>query len=591
MIATENNSPESNDDRKIGKHIVLFILPIMCFLIGSLLEIFSTYNNKQLGQSDPVIVVLTTIGLLAIPSTIHFWIWLCLRGNKKNDKFCKFFDRTMFFSVASFTIPQILFHIILLIISNDRYISHYWFFIFFGIASIITFLFLISMILMVILVNYDLLKNKDTNTTPTEGFLKWLGRFPRLDFWNDFFEINDLKFEMQRFPFWRALHFFAIFLSISYCFGLIFAFYDTGLRLFSNEMALVVENVNGKLPTSTSKTESNVNSQNLQTTTNLNPINTKEKTDSTKRYFQSNLTDNESNDTKMPLCFYFPDGTHLFDAEPKYLKKYDNASTGFDDAMKRKSINDESITKVVNFIMKSLIERTSDNNPTSRLINKMMRIELNGYADEASLTKLKDSYASNFELSSARNIAVQNIIYQELKEQNFKGWRQLEWVLFPHSNQKKTLETNCIINSNNAFQNKTSYWRVVEIYIRETNDQQTEMIWATRDALNKTNESINEISKKQDDNLKFFNSLQKGNPTPPQTNPSDEKYRTPILLDYLYFTIGVVTTNAAGDIKPAAPLARFLISIISFFQIFFLVGFFSTLLSLRNKEKNVGITG
>lgn len=56
------------------------------------------------------------------------------------------------------------------------------------------------------------------------------------------------------------------------------------------------------------------------------------------------------------------------------------------------------------------------------------------------------------------------------------------------------------------------------------------------------------------------------------------------LMDYQYFAMSTITTTGYGDIRPLTPYAKFLCTLASVTEFFFIVVFFNTLLSLRRKN-------
>jgi hypothetical protein len=59
------------------------------------------------------------------------------------------------------------------------------------------------------------------------------------------------------------------------------------------------------------------------------------------------------------------------------------------------------------------------------------------------------------------------------------------------------------------------------------------------------------------------------------------------MVDYVYFTIYTISTTGYGDIIPVTGYAKFIVSLTSLFEVFFLVIFFNILLSIGRREKRV----
>lgn len=49
----------------------------------------------------------------------------------------------------------------------------------------------------------------------------------------------------------------------------------------------------------------------------------------------------------------------------------------------------------------------------------------------------------------------------------------------------------------------------------------------------------------------------------------------------MYFSIYTITTTGYGDIMPTSGYARFLAALANIFEVFFIVGFLNTLISLK----------
>jgi hypothetical protein len=65
----------------------------------------------------------------------------------------------------------------------------------------------------------------------------------------------------------------------------------------------------------------------------------------------------------------------------------------------------------------------------------------------------------------------------------------------------------------------------------------------------------------------------------------DPQYIPLGLMDYMYFTIYTITTTGYGDIVPTTTYAKFLCSVANILEVFFLVVFFNSLLSLKRKNE------
>lgn len=587
---------QSVEDDKTWK-VSWFWVSLFLWFICSLSEIYATHFQYTQNLQDETKIVNNehivanasfTILLLAIPSLIHLWIWSCLLKKYKNDPFCRFFDLTMLLSVLSFAIPHIIYNIFLLFNCNWLLGLGFW----------ITLLLLSILIIMIALVNYEMVTSKvnpetvgdnqhqpgdeedhqDVKLTQSYNrieniinpFLQLWRWIFSLDSWNYCFRINNLKESFPSYPFWRVLHFFAIFLSISYVWGFFIAFYNKDYEVRFGKPALVMEKLNEvsakETPTPSPTPNASQEVQQSQATVNKNA----EKQQETPK----------TPPITMPICFFFPDGEGTFIRdEPAINESVANDPMAYTDDLRRKIKNNKSITEVINHIVDNLKD-LPDDETIAQTNNKILSISINGYADPK--PPPKEKYASNSDLSRVRAEIVLELISRKLKDKSFRGWSQLKFNLTSRGSEKNVNMIDCEKSKNeiDIFKEKFAYARVVEIYIAESNDQQIENIVKTRDTLDEMTKQINNISNKQD----VLIQLARGENSDDKNKPNSN-YREPHTLDYIYFTVGVITTNAAGDIKPVTPFARFLIAIISFFQIFFLIGFFSTLISLQGNEE------
>ncbi|HEU0144668.1 MAG TPA: ion channel, partial [Nitrososphaera sp.] len=309
-----------------------------------------------------------------------------------------------------------------------------------------------------------------------------------------------MKIGLMQVPFSALLHFFAIFLGVTYLFGFAFAFHDRSKLDESNGNPYYKERpplYSAMLP------------------------------------FRSKAEQAASNTSEPGPCFYFDTKSAFLEkAPPKDIK--DTNPSDVIAVMRRKRINYNSIEQIVTRV-KSL--------PPANLI----RLTLIGRADERSTNQ--DSYLSNYELSQARTLMVKDEILKALLLSEYNNWRNIEWVLLPLSNEQASRafpqrETSCLEPLNSKDQKDND--RVVESTIEAVSNDPTSF---------------------------HMQQLQA-----PEVQPLD-------LMDYMYFSIYTITTTGYGDIIPTTAYAKFLTALANIFEVFFIVGFFNVLISLKEDKK------
>jgi hypothetical protein len=538
-----------------------FLLTIVFVLISVFVEIVSYKHLESF---------ITSLMILFLPSLIHFFVWIKLLEKNKDSKFCDFFDFTMCLSVGSFSFPHLFYHL------TESFSSRGLWFAGFSL-TIFSILLICSMILCV---NFELVQKFDSDEEISNNSNQEPSSI------NQFFRTNKLRIDIVKYPFWRVLHFFAIFMSITYVFGFLMAFYDYGTNkgFIEGERGFYFEKV-------TANRSPKINEEKAyDSPTNSNQLfpNTGNEN---KKFSNSNSGEGETrgkNEEKLTSCFYFNSSKASFDYS---ISQNTNSNT-------INISNQDNNQKVLDENQKAFEKVLNELNPTDKdeniKENPFYRIQIHGYADDEKIQS--KSYNSNFELSLARIITVQNNIIKKLQKAENKS--QIEWLLFPHSNESFAEGCNSEPDNQETIkinpQNKPNTSRAVAVFIQKVNSPYIQKLDTIDDNITKVNKSVikvdNSISEIQK-TLKMPNV--KGNEDKEEKKevlPDKEKLpevREPTALDYLYLSIGAITTNAAGDIKPATPTARFLISLISLFQIFFLVGFFNTLISLQEKNEAI----
>lgn len=336
----------------------------------------------------------------------------------------------------------------------------------------------------------------------------------------------NLKTDVQKEPFLALLLFFSAFLCVSYLFGLAFAFYDRTLPQ-NGKPALFMRNL---YPQETEGTDG------------------RHQKDSTK------VVDERSSDSYQ---IHFKTARGIPDIEDIDLKKnlpniLKQKADEILETVKRRSQNFDNLKSVV-----TKIENATQN-------DGRIRIVLTGRADDTS-TK-GTPYSSNYELSQARAQNVEMKILETLTKGNGTPenasppakWRNIEWVIIPLSNEPAVLPAEVLFSLKNprvptsvsSGQNSADN-RVVDIRIEPVSE---------------------EITALQMQHMR--------------TEKGILPYKQLDLMDYVYFANYTITTTGYGDIMPTTPYSKFLCSLANICEVFFLVVFFNTLLSLRSSGQS-----
>jgi flagellar motor protein MotB len=154
--------------------------------------------------------------------------------------------------------------------------------------------------------------------------------------------------------------------------------------------------------------------------------------------------------------------------------------------------------------------------------SRRARIVVTGYADDANPKAA--AYKSNYELAEARALDVRSTILNRLSPNGYDKWRNIEWVLLPKPSERKDGK------------------RFAEVYLERVPEEAASLLVPYLKA--------------------------------EHANPLH-------LLDYVYFANYTITTTGYGDIIPSTGYAKFVCSFANICEVFFLVVFFNALLSLR----------
>ena len=332
--------------------------------------------------------------------------------------------------------------------------------------------------------------------------------------------MKELKTGLELFPFWRFAHFFSIFMSVSFLFGFSFAFHDLSYRNSLIFESPIVEVKDSKKKRSPVKMAIYVD--------NLNPD------DLSDENVDNGFTDIKQSQSATPSCFYFRSGRAEFTAEDRARELISNLTDKNNRLVfAREDRNYQEISKLV-----SLIEQNKSQG--------LVRITLIGRADDKQSGGI---YSSNYDLSEARINMIRNKLTEQLYASNNRTWQSIDWITVPYSNEPPS---NISRKCRDLDLDAESGRRVVEAYLY--------IISPDEDAV-----QTKEVRKRQADEFK-------------------NKYKKiPDLMDYIYFSIYTISTTGYGDIKPATTYSKFLVSLENFFEIFFLVCFMNSLISLKRE--------
>jgi flagellar motor protein MotB len=150
------------------------------------------------------------------------------------------------------------------------------------------------------------------------------------------------------------------------------------------------------------------------------------------------------------------------------------------------------------------------------------RIVVTGYADDANPKAV--AYNSNYELAEARALNAKSTILSYLSSNGYDKWRNIEWEFLSESNERKEVT------------------QAAEVYLERVSEEPASLLVPY---------------------------LKAEHPSPLS------------LLDYVYFANYTITTTGYGDIIPSTRYAKFICSFANICEVFFLVVFFNALLSLR----------
>lgn len=238
-------------------------------------------------------------------------------------------------------------------------------------------------------------------------------------------------------------------------------------------------------------------------------------------------------------CFYFP--TLRAEMEMEKEPPREQRDSRITSEMQRKWHNFDELEKLLTHIEKGWAD-------------KLVRITLVGRASTEPITlpdrknkgKLAESdnmtYLSNYELSQARTQAVKYEVLGRLVEAGYEKWRNIEWMSVPLSNEQSSRSNIRCPHLGGEGSEPTDNNKIVKVFVEVVpGDAATGHLG------------------------QFYES---------EAKPLD-------LLGYMYFSIYTITTTGYGDIMPTSNYARFLATLANIFEMFFIVGFLNTLISLK----------
>jgi hypothetical protein len=228
------------------------------------------------------------------------------------------------------------------------------------------------------------------------------------------------------------------------------------------------------------------------------------------------------------------------------------AGQGYAEGIKTAQANKESVEK----LCEQIRSQTRDDNP--------IRVVIVGYAD---LRQLRSSaYQSNYELAEARSQNIKREVLTELSAPPEKGamasvastsgppdgindLRNIEWVCLSDPERNLSDGTDAKPASKRGRRSNAAAVNpngtAVDVYIQQNFESPTSMMVR-------------------------------------QIRASHPKSLT--LMDYIYFANYTITTTGYGDIIPNTAYTKFICSFANICEVFFLVVFFNSLLSLRGNR-------
>ena len=391
------------------------------------------------------------------------------------------------------------------------------------------------------------------------------------------------------FPFYTMVFFFSLFLCVGYLFGFAFAFEDKRAQADSSQRSLALF-MNDDLFEDVSK---------YRPLPSPSPSPVLYKLNERQKFF-----------------YFKPGGAGITTATPTQDKKFTRIS----------QINDNSLRSVVDLIKKALPNGT-------------VRVLLIGRADDSSVDKV--TYASNYEIASARINSVRYLLQEKLIEEQVPP-RQLaaiEWLQSPFSNDESLTpkekqpgersKITQVLDTGIPTSDKKEERVPKDLIMRLDEDlnfnygdkpwcdEFRELLGRLKAQVQQNKVTLQQMRDINGDIVRWANYKDSGKVTEAERLADDidaELYQIEdlsgrkravevyvydqepaallqvkqdllptakhmALMDYLYFAM----TSSNNDIKPISPYTKFLSTLLSLTQFFFIVVFFNTLLTLKRK--------
>jgi hypothetical protein len=214
--------------------------------------------------------------------------------------------------------------------------------------------------------------------------------------------------------------------------------------------------------------------------------------------------------------------------------------------------------------IKKVAERKSENyknlEAAVQYINKVnaedaLRITIIGHANDEPVAGAP--YLSNYELAEARAQNLKHKMINRLAAEDGNRWRNIEWLCLSSSNELDAKRLQEIIDGSN------------------------------KPPRRKRTQSSDDAERRKDD--KRFAEVRIEQPWNQSTSVEMGRFESDrpkdiSLMDYIYFANYTITTTGYGDIIPLTPYSKFICSLANICEVFFLVVFFNSLLSLKSVE-------
>lgn len=340
--------------------------------------------------------------------------------------------------------------------------------------------------------------------------------------------LESIKIGASRRPFWTLLHSMSVFLTVAYLFGFAFAFHDLTVPLpkknaASQNLAPVGREA---APPATSQGKVGASQMPPLYMANLPNYDKDQPRLSAQDDDESRCANFEFDEASADLD-RFGEGE---DFDNEVLEKHEIQLKGKDkEKAERSSINKRQMGLAV----ARIIKLTGN--------GQQAHVRLLGHA--SSEPPRSGPYENNYELSMARVIRVEMELKAEVRRMNGGQWANVEWDPIPLSSAEFPHERDFM---EDVCRPKTADEKIVNVYITSVADHPFHHWW------------------------KRFKS---------------DDYTRLTLLDHMYFSMYTITTTGYGDIVPTTNYAKLLTCLANICEVFFIVGFFNSLMALKGKDQ------